>query len=268
MPTIQELDLIKDLSGPTLYSAEVRRLPFLAPGEEARHVAEAQRGNDESRKILVSRCLPWLMAKATAIYVEYRPAHSDLIDLVGQANVDIVAALPLALQATNPIRYLMSVGAKAMRRYCFYNDPMIRRPRRPDDDYRHPMTESMEQTGRQLAEYPAAPNIYLTPEAVEERKIREQDELVYRALQQLSPRYRDMLITHFGLYGQPAKRAGDIAEELHMQKKAVEHVIARAKIKVAAYLAPYMLEQTCGVRQVVPDASIAVVHEPDLVVPP
>ena len=62
-----------------------------------------------------------------------------------------------------------------------------------------------------------------------------------------------MLTTYFGLYGQPAKRAGDIAEELQMNKKAVEHVIHRAKTKVAEKLAPYMLEQTQVSRKSLPE---------------
>jgi RNA polymerase sigma factor (sigma-70 family) len=244
MPTIEELNLMEDISGITLYSAELRRLPLLTPEEEEQHIAEAKIGNEEARATLLSRCLPWLISKATSIYVEYQPRHSDLMDLVGQANVEMVEALPHALTADNPIRYLMSVGALAMKRYCFYNDPMVRRPRRQSDDYHHPTTVSMEQHEWPLAETLASPDMYLTSEEAEEWKIREQDKLIYNALQQLNPRYRDMLTTYFGLYGQPAKRAGDIAEELHLKKKAVEHVLHRAKHCVATKLAPYMLEQS------------------------
>lgn len=81
------------------------------------------------------------MAKATVIYTENHPVHSDIMDLVGQANVEIIEALPIALEADNPIRYLMSVGALAMKRYCFYNDPLVKRPRGRGDDYKHIVTQ-------------------------------------------------------------------------------------------------------------------------------
>lgn len=229
-----------DISGTVIYSAELRRLPFLTPEEEVQHITQAQAGSGESRSALLSHCLPWLMAKAVAVYVEQRPRHSDVMDLVGQANLEMVEAFPNALQADNPVRYLMSVGVLAMKRYCFYNDPMVRRVRRRPDTYEHPTTTSLEAGEWPLLENIAMPDIYLTGEETEEWKIRVQDQILYSALQQLSPSYRDMLIAYYGLYGQPAKRAGDIAKELQKNKKAVEHTLRRAKAKIAANLAPYM----------------------------
>lgn len=240
MLTIEELNHMDDISGPVLYSAELRRLPFLTPKAEAQHITKAQAGNDESRSALLSHCLPWLMAKAVAVYAERRPSHSDVMDLVGQANLEMVEALPNALQADNPVRYLMSVGVLAMKRYSFYNDPMIRRPRRRPDDYEHPTMASLEAGEWPLLENIAMPDISLTREETEEWKIREQDKIIYAALQQLSPHYRDTLVAYYGLYGQPAKRAGDIAKELQKNKKAVEHTLRRAKDKVAANLTSFM----------------------------
>lgn len=229
-----------NISGPVLYSAEVRRLPFLMPEEESQHIAKAQAGDEESRSALVSRCLPWLMAKAAAVYAENRLLHSDVMDLVGQANVAMVEALPNALQADNPVKYLMSVGVLAMKRYSFYNDPMIHRPRHRPDDYEHPTTISMEAGEWSLLGNITIPDIYVGQEETEEWKMCEQDQIIYQALQQLSPHYRDTLIAYYGLYGHPAKRAGEIAEELQKNKKAVEHTLRRAKAKIAANLAPHM----------------------------
>ena len=58
---------------------------------------------------------------------------------------------------------------------------------------------------------------------------------MYSALQQLSPRYRDTLISYYSLYGESTKRIGDIAAAIHM-KKAVDHILRRAKDKLLAYM--------------------------------
>lgn len=97
-------------------------------------------------------------------------------------------------------------------------------------------SHSLEANDRLFLETRAAPGIQLTAEEVQEYKIREQDQIVYTALQQLSPRYRDTLISCYGLYGEPTKRIGDIAEELHIAKKAVDHILRRAKNKLLAHI--------------------------------
>lgn len=69
LPTIEELNAMPDLSGITLYSAELRRLPHYSREEEAQHIEQARLGDDEAKTALLNRCLPWLMKKATDIYV-------------------------------------------------------------------------------------------------------------------------------------------------------------------------------------------------------
>lgn len=244
MPTIEELDCMDDISGPVLYSAELHRLPFYTPEEEADHISQARAGNEESQAALLTLCLPWLMVKATTIYFAYHPMHSDVMDLVGHANVEMVEALPNELQARSPVKYLMSVGAFAMRRYCYYNDPLIKRPRYQGRENALPTTVSLESGDWPFIESLAAPNVSLAENEAAELKMQVQDQIVYDAMQRLSPRYRSVLTNHYGLYGQPVKRPGDIAEELGVSQSAVEHVIKRAKIKTAAILAPYVLDQS------------------------
>jgi hypothetical protein len=49
------------------------------------------------------------------------------MDLIGEANVKMLEAMPNALQANDPIAYLMGVSAIEIRRYCAYHDPLIKR---------------------------------------------------------------------------------------------------------------------------------------------
>ena len=242
MPTIEELDRMDDLSGIALYSAEVRRLPYYSREEMDSAIRQARLGNAEAHTALLNRCLPWLLAKATSVYTQYEPRHSDVMDLLGAAHVDMVEALPLALAADRPITYLMSVGALAMKRYCHYSDPLVRPPRYRED---RPLYTEAEVVSLESERWPviasiAGPEVVLTNPERDEWQLREQDQIVYNALNELSPRYRETLTEYYGLYGRPVKRAGDIAAERGMHKKAVEHVIRRAKDKVAEKLGAWV----------------------------
>jgi DNA-directed RNA polymerase specialized sigma24 family protein len=242
-PTNSNLNAIEDITAQVLYSAEVRYLPRFEPGQEEQFIAQAREGDEAARHAILSRCLPWLIAKATSIYVEYEPHHSDFMDLVAQANLEITEALPTALAADKPITYLMSVGALAMKRWCYYGDPLVRPPRYKGQERDVPTTVSLEAYDWPLLEQLAGPELMLTDTEAEELKMQAQDQIVYDALQQLSPKYRDALVSYYGLYGQPQQRRGDLAEEFGIRKKAMDHVLRRAKRKMAATLGQYIVEK-------------------------
>src|SRR3954452_11776985 len=99
------------------------------------------------------------MTNAASIYQEREPAHSDLMDLVGHAHLKMLEALPKALRANDPMRYLMSVSALEMRLYCSYDDPLVKRSRwRPKSD-NHPITVSIEQGTTPPIQTLAAPDV-------------------------------------------------------------------------------------------------------------
>src|SRR5437588_7391968 len=139
-----ELDRMDDLSGSVLYSAEVKRIPLLPQEEQTAYIEAARSGDELAQQRLVVNCLNWTMTKAASIYRDREPVHSDLMDLVGHAHLKMLEALPKALHANDPMRYLMSVSALEMRLYCSYDDPMVKRSRwRPKSD-NHPVTVSLE----------------------------------------------------------------------------------------------------------------------------
>src|SRR5438067_13593371 len=144
LPTLDELKRMDDLSGSTLLSAEVKRITLLAREEQPAYIEAAQVGDTDATHALILNCLNWTMTKAASIYRDREPAHSDLMDLVGHGHLKMLEALPKALHANDPTRYLMSVSALEMRLYCTYDDPLVRRSRwRPKSD-NHPTTVSLE----------------------------------------------------------------------------------------------------------------------------
>src|SRR6184192_3965432 len=144
LPTTAELDRMEDLSGSVLYSAEVKRIPFIPREEQPAYIEAARSGDEAAGQRLVVNCLNWTMTTAASVYRDRGPAHSDLMDLVSHAHLKMLEALPKAVHADDPMRYLMSVSALEMRLYCTYEDPLVKRPRWRLKDDTHPATVSLE----------------------------------------------------------------------------------------------------------------------------
>src|SRR5712692_6247933 len=68
LPTIDELNQMDDLTGATLYRAEVRQIPFLTGDEQGTVIAAARAGDREAQHRLVCNCLNWTMRRAGVIY--------------------------------------------------------------------------------------------------------------------------------------------------------------------------------------------------------
>ena len=219
---IDELQQMSDLSGPALYRAEVKRIPFI-PREEQPAVVEAARNDDETAQHdLILTCLNWTMRRAQAMCREYPPQHSDMMDLVGHADVKMLEALPCSLRADDPVAYCMTVGASAIRWYCLYNDPMVQRKRDEPLTYSHPATVSLEDHDEPVPE--------CTDSTCTDFK------LVYEALGSLSKRHQAVLIAAYGLHGEARHRNEDIAVLLGVDKGTVEKYLWRAKKGLAGKL--------------------------------
>ena len=243
MLTIEELDRMDDLSGSALLSAEVKRIPLL-PQEEQPTYIEAARGGDElAQQRLVVNCLNWTMTKAASIYQDREPAHSDLMDLVSHAQLKMMEALPRALRADDPLRYLMSVSALEMRLYCSYDDPMVKRSRwRPKSD-NHPVTVSLEAGTVPSIHTIAAPDVRLDSEEPPGQPPNAEYHVVYEAIRGLSDDRREVVTAAFGLFDSPAMHTEDIALMLNVPKKTVENYLYRAKTTLARKLGPFVVEQ-------------------------
>lgn len=231
--TIEELDLMGDLSGPALYSAEVRRIPHLTREEQDRHTIAARAGDRDARNDLVTNCLNWVMNKAYSIYEQHAPSHSDLMDLIGHANLKMVEAVPQALSSRNPIAYLMSVGIREMRWYCTYNDPMIYRPRCAQDGTPHVSSLEKNVSGRALK----ADDMLLVSDEERERLGKEAFGIVYNAICQLSEQRQNIVMAYYGLSGQPIKERHEIAKELGISTSTVDRHLVQLKRQLACFLA-------------------------------
>lgn len=88
MLTVDELDQMDDISGSSLYSAEVKRISFLTRNEETAYIEAARAGSMQARNELTCDCLYRTLLKASVTYQERTPPHSDMMDLVGHAHVE------------------------------------------------------------------------------------------------------------------------------------------------------------------------------------
>ena len=229
MLTIEDLDQIEDISSAALYSAEVKRIPFLTAEEQAAATDNARSGDEAAAHQLLHNCLNWVMCQAGVTYRDYSPAHTEVMDLVGHANVKMVEALPNALAASNPVAYLMTVGAREMQRYVTYHDPLIERKRYRPGSGLHPATISLD--NGDVADYEQSP----APDIPERQEFAE-------ALSQLSMRHQVVLTAAYGLRGETKRTSEDIALMLNLKKQTVDTYLKRAKRQLAAKLAPYLTE--------------------------
>ena len=232
MLTADELGPMQDLSGAALFSAEVKRIPFIPRDQQSAYVEAAKNGEIDARHALITNCLNWTITKAASIYQDKQPEHSDLMDLVGHAHISMLEALPRALRARDPVRYLMAVSEVEMKMYCLYHDPMVQRPYWRAPTYSHPTTVSLEEQPYVLdaAEMHAGENIPDNPAL----------RVVYDALAGMSSRRRQIVTAAYGLDGHPAMRISDIALKFDLSKKTVENYLYRSKRELARKLGPYL----------------------------
>jgi len=227
LPTIDELNWMDDLSGAALYRMEVQRISYLSREQQADYIGQAQAGDANATHALILNCLNWAMRRARAIHRVREPQHTDVMDLVGTANMRMLEVMPSALQADDPISYLMTVASNAMRWQVTYRDSLVTRQRDQPLANAHPTTVSLEDWDVPIAE--AAPT--------------QQDyQFVYDALKQCSRRHQIVLEAAYGLHGGKAMKNEDIAAMLHVSKGTVEKYLWRAKRRLAAKLGPYLTE--------------------------
>lgn len=227
LPTTDQLKYMDDLSAAALYRVEVQRIPFLSREEQADHVTAATAGDTDAAHALVLNCLNWVWRLAYTIHREREPQHTDALDLVGAANVRMLEAVPSALQAADPVPYLMTVASNAMRTHVIYRDPLVTRQRSQTLSRGHPTTVRLEDW-----------NLPQAPAAV----VRQNHPIVRAALEQLSSRHRAVLEAAYGLDGGQPMKHEDIAELLNVTKGTVEKYLWRAKRRLAAKLGPYVTE--------------------------
>ncbi len=206
----------------------MRRIPLLSREEQAPYIDSARHGNTDAQYALLHTCLNWTMRQARTVQHSVFPQHSDLMDLVGQANLKMWEAMPKALNAHDPIAYLMSVGVTEMHRYCLYADPLIKRQRDQPFTKPHSATVSLEANDNVITEQPPTDTPHLR--------------LVSQALGTLSIRHRTVLTAAYGLDGETAHKNEDIAAMLHLPKATVEKYLWRAKKRLAAKLGAYATE--------------------------
>jgi RNA polymerase sigma factor (sigma-70 family) len=241
MLPLETLDRMDDISGSALYTAETNQIEFLTNEQQAAYTQAALNGDEQARNALLTNCLHWTLSKAAFTWMEREPGHSDLMDLVGHANMKMCETMPKALKSSDPMKYLLSVAASEMKQYCTYEDPMVQRPRGTYPPKPVTPTFSLEDSPR-LQTTPG-PDVRLESAEARERLDSPEYKLVFEALQELTKRRRTILMAIYGLFGHPAMTMTEIAAMLNITKKAVEGDLYSGKKQLAERLAPYVVEK-------------------------
>ena len=249
MLSLEDLDEMTNLSGSILYSAEVKRLPHLSREEQRPLIDKARHGDKDAKDTLILHCLKWSITRAVRIYLEQEPEHLDVMDLVGVANVEIMEKMDRAIaQMEDPVMFLLSSAAYEMQSYCRYKNPLIQRPRQSNERLQkadpHPAsTVSLEATDKKrklpLSETLAAKAYVLEADEEVERREARKYALLHRAVDELSPTLRRVIVEGYGLFGQPARTKQELANSTRRKLSGIRDADLRARKLLAERLAPY-----------------------------
>ena len=204
------------------------------------YIEAARNGDTEAAHALLINCLPWVSWKAHLTHFEYRPSHSAVEDLAAHANVKMLEYLQRALEARDPVGYLMGVAAREMKRYVFYSDPMIHRSK--DFPDLHSETVSGDEGDWPIFDHLADTGMPLVSAETLEAESRERHAPLYDAIGELPESWQRSLTTFYGLTDSPAGTAEEVGASLGVHEKTVERHVRNAKAELAVKLGAMMLE--------------------------
>src|SRR6266568_8732599 len=246
MLEVEDLNRLHDLSGSTLYSAELKRLPLLSRAEQQPLVTQARRGDQAAKDALVIHCLHWTIRRAARIYRQHRPKHLDLMDLVGVANVEIMEKFERALEKPDPVTFLLSSAAYEMQSHVGTNDSVIIKPRYGREKMKRldpvPATTVSLDAPSPNGEHPLVETLtadhHPTQDAVKQRSKRTYT-ILHQAVNELSPTLRRAIVELYGLFGQPARTKQEMAQAAQITPRGIRDADLRARKQLAERLAPY-----------------------------
>lgn len=231
MLDIGTLNRLFDLSASTLYELELKCLKArLSREEQAVLIGRARNDDHEARQALILHCLLYTLFKAYKVYNRKELQHIDVLDLAQEASVGMLEAFEKALEARDPVAYLLATAVSAMRRYCVYDAPLIQRPhysmtvlRRVDPS--PAVVESLDEPEfaddhqQFKVDLIEAPALYEETESEQRREHRFAP--LYEAVKQLVPQQRATIVRRYGLFGQPAETLSEIVEASHLKRGTV-----------------------------------------------
>jgi len=225
--TVVELKDVGDLSGVALYKVETSHIPPLTPEEQNALLEEARKGSIEARNRVIVDCLPLTIRMEVFKCRERKLRHSDMVDLLGVANVNMLEKFPKALAEEDPIHYLMTEVMYAMKHYMLYNDPMIQRSRQVKFDPTHPITESGEAAQYERLHAPPLRLVAEEPATYPE---------LHQAIAKLVPNRRSAITRRFGLYGHPEESVRDIARSEGRTYRSIDSAVLNERRSLAKAL--------------------------------
>ncbi len=201
MLDLETLKRLPDLMASTLYQAEVNHLPRLSHADEQEVIARARQSDKAARMALIVNCLAYALGKAIVLFLAFRPAHEEALDLVQVASEAMVKRLDYALAKENPVPYLKAIAKKTIQVYLLYNSDLIRKP--SGDSLAElakkniPNVESLDTPAFRESSTLKIDLIEMAPPPVEKRE--EQFAPLYNALKQLTPIQRQQIAKTYGV---------------------------------------------------------------------
>jgi RNA polymerase sigma factor (sigma-70 family) len=184
-----------ELSAFRLYCTDMFSLPQSSDLDAT--VAAARTGSQEAKELIILRCLPYIVKLAYRYQVYLY--HDGLEDIVGIGNLAVVECLEKALTKAKPVAYLYKCAQYQILKYITRKSSLIVKP---DNQDFIPVVS--------LEEHPG---LYDILTAYVETTPKVNIDLVYEALDCLTPFQRKAVISRYGLYGHTDVSLGKLAKQ-------------------------------------------------------
>lgn len=216
------------LTNEQLYRAEIGEPVRWTPEQESLLIAHARGGDKQVRDEIVLGLLPRVQRYAFRYAITYRwvSAPLDHLDLAQEGSQALLECFEQALDAENPMSYLLGCAYAAIRRYCHRFNSLIVSPEMacsccPMERLDVPLSGGAVQEGeekRTLADGLSAPTGVVV--AVDERPIVE-------AVETLLPRTKEVMWRWSGLAETGAETVQEIAGGAHGDSPTYKGVYSR-----------------------------------------
>jgi DNA-directed RNA polymerase specialized sigma subunit len=161
----------------------------------------ASNGDADARELIILSGLAYVVKVASKYFHTLATHHDEFLDIVSVGHLELVEMIDIALTKQNPFSYLNMRAKFAIRDHCYYSSDIIARP----EGMERKKVVSLDVLQSKFDFDPPIPEETALPDVNDVNY-----EALYEAIGELTERQREVLIRHYGLFGQPEEQLPDI----------------------------------------------------------
>lgn len=193
---IEEIEYPLDIT--EQYFRDIAQYPSnLTREQESALIESARKGHTAARELIVLSCIAYVIKVASRYFQTLATHHDEFLDLISVGHLEVVQMLDIALTKQNCFSYLYMRAKFAIRKHSyFYSDLIVRAE--SSDRKTQVSLDVLQESAFDLPQSAISPTEDITNEAL------------FEAINSLTEKQREVMIRHYGLFGQPEEQLPDI----------------------------------------------------------